>query len=932
MMSVYLPNITKTLGGPTGWQTPFIVQNVGATTTTIEVSFYAFLSGALVACRRISDLAPATSFADVPNNDVDLPDNGQFAVVVRSFGSQIVAVVNEHQGVANRAEALSYVGLAAGTTRVGLPYVAKTAAGWLTTFIMQNLGAGPARVDALFANADGSRVATLSRTILPGRSQFINPLVEPALSDGTEYAVTLTSDQPIAVIANAHRDDASTPAPMAFSYNGVTATGLTPTYLPYVARNTDGINRQTRVVVENTGVGDATPTLTLQRIGGGSQVTITAPTPIKAGRSWSFDPRFMTDGTTPCPPQGGPTCVAEGEHSLTVSGGSFAVLAAITSPASAMGYTGTLGSPSRVYLPNITRTLGGSAGWSTPIIVQSLGATAATLHWYRFADGALVQTQQLTGLVAGQSVRVDPRSVPGLSDDTQYAVVLDARGPVTAMVTELSLLGGDGAMAYEGFASDQLATPIPMTIALTPAAATIGPGQNQQFNATVLDQFGTASGAAISWTVAPPGLGTVSGTGLFTAGPAGGTGTVVAGAGALTASARISIQLPTTTTIGGISFHIRSTASADFYAEAAISDADTQTLASLVDPAVAYVQADFGRTYTTRPQIYAFASAASVAAGWNAVLGATSPLQSGWAGIFIFESGRIGLSWPVMKTALPYETVRHELTHKMEHQITHDRPFPSWFDEGMARFEDLSVPGGQYRIVDSRVTVVSMSATGTLLNVNTGSDAQFYSWPGEKESYAYYEAAETVRLMRTDLTQAGIVRMLEAIGAGQSFDAAYASVSGQPLSTFNATRNARLLASAPTPGIGTAPDTFLGPGLSIEVYGLAPFASVTIWVSSQSTGSSSAIGTASDIGVYKTYLGSTWPRDTYTITVTSGPTTLTTAAAKTTSISADALLFLDPLDQDLLRVPESSGRAEPEVVPIPHVRPYSPWLRSRHSR
>ena len=34
-MSVYLPNITKTLGGPTGFLTPFIVQNTGSANTDL---------------------------------------------------------------------------------------------------------------------------------------------------------------------------------------------------------------------------------------------------------------------------------------------------------------------------------------------------------------------------------------------------------------------------------------------------------------------------------------------------------------------------------------------------------------------------------------------------------------------------------------------------------------------------------------------------------------------------------------------------------------------------------------------------------------------------------------------------------------------------------------------------------------------------------
>src|SRR5438045_1303334 len=119
--TVYLPNITKTLGGPTGWVTPFIVQNTGTIGTTLEVSFYKFSDGSCVARRTVSLLAPGTSFADVPNNDSDLPGDAQFSVVVKSFGSTIVSVVNEQAGTGARAEALSYNGISSGATTVSLP-------------------------------------------------------------------------------------------------------------------------------------------------------------------------------------------------------------------------------------------------------------------------------------------------------------------------------------------------------------------------------------------------------------------------------------------------------------------------------------------------------------------------------------------------------------------------------------------------------------------------------------------------------------------------------------------------------------------------------------------------------------------------------------------------------------------------------------------
>src|SRR5206468_12269591 len=141
------------------------------------------------------------SFADVPNEDGELPDNAQFAVVVQSFGAQVVSVVNEHQGSGSRAEAGSYVGLSTGASKVSLPWVVKEIGGTYSTFIMQNLGSSPATVSISFTPYEtvgpftkGTASATLSRTVAPGRSAFVDPRFEPALATGTEYAVTLTAN------------------------------------------------------------------------------------------------------------------------------------------------------------------------------------------------------------------------------------------------------------------------------------------------------------------------------------------------------------------------------------------------------------------------------------------------------------------------------------------------------------------------------------------------------------------------------------------------------------------------------------------------------------------------------------------------------------------------------------------------------------------
>ncbi|MEK6227577.1 MAG: hypothetical protein AABM40_14950 [Chloroflexota bacterium] len=455
--SAYLPNITKTLGGPSGFYTPFIVQNVGTTTTALQVSFYRFSDGSLVTCRKITGVGPGTSFADVPNNDGDLPGNTQFSVVVRSYGSQVVAVVNEHAGSGDRAEALSYDGFAAGATTVSLPNIVRKFFGYHTPFIMQNLGTATTVATATFVGRGSEPGATITRTIAAGQSQFIEPNIEGSLVDGGAYAVTVRADQPLAVVVNTHNDDPSVTHPVAYSTDGITG-GFGTVYGAYAAKNADDYGRtgtMSTIVVQNLGASATTPTLEFTPEGGGGATTTFTGPSTAAGAAWAFDPRFVNGlaGTTLCGNGASAGCLADGEFTFKASAtGTIAAAVNVISPDSAMGYTATGSPAAKFFLPNVTRTLGGSGGWTTPILLQSVTATGASVEWRRFADGALVTTQNLT-LTPGAGLRIDPLAVGGLSNDTQYAVtVTSIGGSVVAIVEELAS-GGENAMIYEGFAA-----------------------------------------------------------------------------------------------------------------------------------------------------------------------------------------------------------------------------------------------------------------------------------------------------------------------------------------------------------------------------------------------------------------------------------------------------------------------------------------------
>ncbi len=460
IQTVYLPNITKMLGGATGWQTPFIVQNTSASaTTTLEVSFFRFSDGSCVTRRTITGVGPGTSFADVPNNDADLPADTQFSVVVRSFGSSIVSVVNEHNSFGARAEALSYDGFSSGAVSVSLPNIVRRFFGFHTPFIMQNLGTAATTATATFLPFNGGGSVTIQRTIQPGQSQFIEPNVEAVLQDGTQYAVTVTANQPLAVVVNTHNDDANVASPVAYATDGVSA-GAATVYGPYAAKNANDLGFTgtiSTIVVQNVGAAPVTPTLTFTPLGGGTSKTFTSASALAPGTSWAFDPRYENGASASgvlCGSAATTPCLADGEYSFVAAApGAIAAAVNVVSPTTAMGYTALTRAATSFFLPNVTRTLGGANGWTTPILLQTASASGASIAWRRFSDGQLVTTQSLT-ITAGSGVRIDPRAVAALSDDTQYAVtVTGVGGSVAAIVTELNGQGGDGAMTYEGFAA-----------------------------------------------------------------------------------------------------------------------------------------------------------------------------------------------------------------------------------------------------------------------------------------------------------------------------------------------------------------------------------------------------------------------------------------------------------------------------------------------
>lgn len=462
--TVLIPNVIKgfatNLGGGRSWYTTFVVQNTGSVNTTLEVTYYRFPDGQCVLRERVSALAPGTSVAQLPIHDGRLPANTQYSVVVRSFGSPVASIANVHgSDLLQVSEAMSFAGASAGAPNVVLPNIVRRFFGYVTPFLIQNHGSQETVATARFVSFDGSAPSvTVTRAIPAGGSRSVDPnsddaaLGAPGLVDGKQYTVSVTSPQPVSVVVNTHDLTPGLFNPIAYSTNGI-AAGAPRVYGPYAAKNAPGTNRVSTIVVQNLAATAITPTLTFTPLEGGSERTFTSPGPVGPSQAWAFDPRFTLGTTVPCTTPSA-TCLGDGEYSFVASSGAQTDIAAVVnviSRRSGMGYAALREGTDTAHLPNVTRTLGGTSGWTTPILLQSVDATGAVLKWYRFGDGALVHTQTVS-IPRGAAVRIDPRDVGQLSDDAQYAVVVaGATGRIVVVVMQLPGYDGDG-MIYEGFA------------------------------------------------------------------------------------------------------------------------------------------------------------------------------------------------------------------------------------------------------------------------------------------------------------------------------------------------------------------------------------------------------------------------------------------------------------------------------------------------
>ncbi len=874
--TVYLPNVTRTLGGPAGWVTPIYVQNAGGVQTDVELSFLRFRDGALVACHRTAALAPGTSLVDNPNADADLPDDTQFSVVVRSYGAPITAIVNQLRRSGDAQQALAYTGFTRGDLTVYLPNVTRRFYGYDVPFIVQNLGTTDAAVSARFLGFDGESGYVRAFTVAPGRSYVVDPDFEPAwtgapnsgLVDGTQYAVTLTASQPIAVVVNAHNEAG---APVAFSHGGI-GRGATTLYAPYAAKGAAPGNTFSPIVVQNLGTVPTDAELLFASLVAGAPVQRFTLRAIPPGGARAFDPRFALGTTTPCD-VASETCLGPGEYSLTITAPS--PVAAVVLPNSATTAAAYLASPdlgSRVLLPVAFRRIG---GWSTRVAVYTGAAAQLTARAYAIPSGDLAATFAVPIGAAGWTT-FDLGAVAGLSDQTQYALTLDGGATALSAVALERGVGGDAFMAVESTPAAPLDPQArPASIRVTPAEPRTYVGWTQPFAASVKDQFGQTLSPqpAVTWTLAPATLGSLSSSGVFTAASTPGSGTLSATAGAVTTRVGLSVSAPRTVTLGGLSFSAFAAEPVDVYTQTTVGIADTQTVVTQADADVARIQTDYARSFAERPAVYVLGSTRDFVTATQTIGGFTSPPPTWASGVCVCREPNpswVFVDWSLEASRAQPTTVRHELTHAMEREAAGpSTTLPAWFNEGNARVEEFTVAGTRWMAALERYRAASMAARGSLFTLDELTSQVAWSRRSSLDAtYQYAVSAQAVLLLRSDIGLPAEQLLFTLMRQGQTFDAAYQLVAGRPLAAFADAFPARVLALAPRyPGVATAPDSPGGPGLTFVVYGLPPGA-VFVYEISGPSSSLGRLAATDGEGVFYTYLDERWPAGSYTLTAT----------------------------------------------------------------
>jgi len=344
---------------------------------------------------------------------------------------------------------------------------------------------------------------------------------------------------------------------------------------------------------------------------------------------------------------------------------------------------------------------------------------------------------------------------------------------------------------------------------------------------------------------------------------------------AVTAAAKLD-QVQTRT---GVAFSSRSGAHADLFIERSLGTAFAASLAGRVDTEIAELEQEFGRQLEGRPSVYIFATRANFALGLQRAFGVRGSdagvLAAANGGIALTRQGAIIINLQNVN-ARDLTVIRHELTHTMVHQIIGaEGSIPTWVHEGMATLQERH---GTDEIAAARsaATALSLLSTGHTTLADLDPANQWIPRNAALGGHAYTVSAEAVRLIQERVSREGLVRILDAVGRGDSFGAAFAAESGESLGDFERAFPARLAADQGSARILQEEHV---DGVRWSFAGFTPNKPVTISIEGDEYKLRFEV-VADQNGMYEAVFGATAPKGDYTLRASS-PVADATAMVRT---------------------------------------------------
>jgi hypothetical protein len=311
------------------------------------------------------------------------------------------------------------------------------------------------------------------------------------------------------------------------------------------------------------------------------------------------------------------------------------------------------------------------------------------------------------------------------------------------------------------------------------------------------------------------------------------------------------------------------TTSTDLRVEAGIPASEILRVASALDNATQRVERVFGRPFSERPRVLLFATPASFATGAEEIFNYSNETAllaaNSYGGIVDQASLTIAVNWRAVGGDLS-GLLAHELVHVMVRDIAgRDAHLPAWFEEGFATViqrEDALAAD------TDALAAQSLRANGVVTL------AQLQTLPDWHRTFArvgrpqYTVAALAVRAMEARVGQEGLVTALVAVGAGASFEDAYAALGTGALTTFVARFDA---VTGDGPAIVVTETSSASGDRGWTLYSFPPSSVVRVQINGVSNGYDLAFTvTADDRGMFRGSFGSTAAVGAYTIAATSG--------------------------------------------------------------